>query len=95
MGKKLLVLTALGVGYVLGAKAGNERYEQIKKYATKTGILPLLEKAKDTVNDKAQTVIKTQGEKITDTIAETVKERLFTPVDKPTATADEQDKTQD
>ncbi len=28
--KKLLLLTAFGAGYVLGAKAGKERYEQIR-----------------------------------------------------------------
>ena len=27
--KRLLLLAALGVGYVLGARAGRERYEQI------------------------------------------------------------------
>jgi|SRR5580765_8373830 hypothetical protein len=29
MMKKLLLLAAIGVGYVLGARAGRERYEQI------------------------------------------------------------------
>lgn len=29
--KKLLVLAALGVGYVLGARAGRERYDQMSR----------------------------------------------------------------
>jgi hypothetical protein len=33
--KKLLVLVAGGIGYVLGTRAGRERYEQIKQMATK------------------------------------------------------------
>lgn len=32
---KLSMLAAAGVGYVLGARAGRERYEQIKRTATR------------------------------------------------------------
>lgn len=31
--KKLMLLLALGVGYVLGARAGRERYDQIMRMA--------------------------------------------------------------
>jgi len=31
--KKALALTSFGAGYVLGARAGRERYEQIRKIA--------------------------------------------------------------
>ena len=33
--KKLMLLVAGGVGYVLGTRAGRERYDQIKKMATR------------------------------------------------------------
>lgn len=33
--RKLTILTAGGIGYVLGARAGRERYEQIKAMATR------------------------------------------------------------
>jgi phosphoribosylformylglycinamidine (FGAM) synthase-like enzyme len=33
--KKLMLLAAAGVGYVLGTKAGRERYEQIRSTFTK------------------------------------------------------------
>ena len=32
--KKLTLLLAVGIGYVLGARAGRARYDQIKKLAT-------------------------------------------------------------
>ena len=32
--KKLMLLAAAGVGYVLGTRAGRERYEQIKRTVT-------------------------------------------------------------
>ena len=33
--KKLLILAAAGAGYVLGTKAGRERYEKIKQHSSK------------------------------------------------------------
>lgn len=33
--KKLMILIAAGVGYVLGTKAGRERYDQIRRAAQK------------------------------------------------------------
>jgi hypothetical protein len=45
--KKLLVLVAVGVGYVLGARAGRQRYESIKSTFLKV-------KDNPTVQEKAQ-----------------------------------------
>lgn len=45
--RKLTLLIAGGIGYVLGTKAGRERYEQIKDAAQKV-------KANPTVQEKAQ-----------------------------------------
>jgi hypothetical protein len=67
MFKKLTLAAAAGAGYVLGAKAGKERYQQIEskfreiagmpavQNATSTvkeNAAPLLDSAKDTVSDK-------------------------------------------
>jgi hypothetical protein len=67
MRNKLLFVTGIGVGYVLGTRAGRERYEQIRRTAQKakenptvqeaTGVLQaqaagLVSTARDTVNDK-------------------------------------------
>ena len=58
--KKLMLLAAGGVGYVLGARAGRERYEQIKKAATRVKEDPRVQEkahqAADLAKDKAPVV---------------------------------------
>lgn len=47
---RLGLLIGLGVGYVLGARAGVERYEQIRRWAVKTARHPAVaELVRDTV----------------------------------------------
>ena len=46
--KKLTLLVAAGAGYVLGSRAGRERYDQIKTQATKAWNNP---KVQETVGD--------------------------------------------
>lgn len=59
---KILLVTGLGVGYVLGAKAGRERYEQIKRFTDKfwhsKGVQKQVHKAEDVIADKAPDVAK-------------------------------------
>ena len=58
--KKLMLLVAGGVGYVLGARAGRERYEHIKKAATRVKEDPRVQEkahqAADLAKDKAPVV---------------------------------------
>lgn len=58
--RKLLMLVAGGVGYVLGARAGRERYEQIKKTATRVKDDPRVQEkasqAADLAKEKAPVV---------------------------------------
>ena len=58
--KKLMLLVAGGVGYVLGTRAGRERYEQIKKAATRVKEDPRVQEkahqAADLAKDKAPVV---------------------------------------
>jgi hypothetical protein len=58
--KKLMLLAAAGVGYVLGTKAGRERYEQIKSTFTKVKDDPRVQEkaqqAADFAADKAPVV---------------------------------------
>lgn len=58
--KKLMLLVAGGVGYVLGTRAGRERYEQIKKAATRVKEDPRVQEkahqAADLAKDKAPLV---------------------------------------
>ncbi|TXK18825.1 YtxH domain-containing protein [Homoserinibacter sp. GY 40078] len=48
---KILFLAGLGVGYVLGTRAGRERYEQLKSTASQLWNAPLVQKRVDTVQD--------------------------------------------
>jgi hypothetical protein len=58
--KKLMLLVAGGVGYVLGARAGRERYEQIKRTATRVKEDPRVQEkahqAADLAKEKAPLV---------------------------------------
>jgi hypothetical protein len=57
---KILFVAGLGIGYVLGSRAGRERYESIKKSASKLWNDPRVQKQVDTaeafVKDKAPDV---------------------------------------
>lgn len=54
MMKKLMLLGAGAVGYVLGAKAGRERYEQIAEQAQKLRHNPKVQEKVDEAKAKAQ-----------------------------------------
>jgi hypothetical protein len=58
--KKYAALLFIGIGYVLGAKAGRERYEQIKGFATRVQSNPTVQqtasKAADVAKEKAPVV---------------------------------------
>ena len=50
--RRLFVLICLAIGYVLGARAGRERYEQIVAQAQKLAGRPEVQQARNTVADK-------------------------------------------
>lgn len=52
--KKLMLLLAAGVGYVLGSKAGRGRYEQIRSTFNTVKENPKVQQAAATVSEKAQ-----------------------------------------
>lgn len=51
---KILILTGLAVGYVLGARAGKERYEEIKNAAAKLWNDPRVQTKVEAVEDFAK-----------------------------------------
>jgi hypothetical protein len=53
--KKTQILFAAGIGYVLGARAGRGRYEQIKTGAQKFAGNPRVRAAKDKATDAVAT----------------------------------------
>lgn len=74
--KKLSLITAAFVGYVLGSRAGRERYEQIKKVATRvkddprvqekaTQAADLAKEKAPVVKDKVAAAASTAADKVT------------------------------
>lgn len=62
--KKLIVLGAGAVGYVLGAKAGRERYEQITKQARKIRSNPTVQQKVDEAKHVAKDAASTAKDKV-------------------------------
>lgn len=71
--KKLTLLAAAGAGYVLGARAGRQRYEQIAAVASKVRRNPKVQaaasKAQDTVAQQAPVVVSVVKDKVADTFS--------------------------
>lgn len=59
---KLTLAAAFAAGYVVGAKAGRERYEQIRAGAQKVAEHPQVQSATDTVKEKAGEVAASAAE---------------------------------
>lgn len=61
MRSKILLLAGLGIGYVLGARAGRGRYEQIKRgwlsFWNSPGVQAQVHNAQEFVADKAPDVV--------------------------------------
>ena len=94
---KILLLTGLAVGYVLGTRAGRERYEEIKTAANKLWADPRVQKpvrqAEDFVKDKAPEVadfvtdgVKNVASKVTGKVTPAKKPAASTTA-KPTTTS--------
>ena len=69
---KLTMLAVAGAGYVLGSRAGRERYEQIKNQATKTRNNPKVQDAADTVQAQAKQAGADLGHAVKDKVSEKV-----------------------
>ena len=53
-----LFIAGFAVGYVIGARAGRERYEQMKKAATQVALSPPVQKATQAAGEKAAQLTK-------------------------------------
>ncbi len=90
--KKLMLLTAAGVGYVLGTKAGRTRYEQIRGAARKVKDNPAVQEKAHQAAGVAREKAPLVADKVKDVAtaaAEKVKASGGSPVDKlnPNSTA--------
>lgn len=69
--KKLTLLIAFGVGYVLGARAGRGRYEQIaegaRRFAGNPKVQAAAGKAQETVAQQAPVVASAVKDKVSET----------------------------
>jgi hypothetical protein len=65
MMKKMSLLVAGGIGYVLGTRAGRERYEQIKNLAVKVKDNPTVQEKAHQATDVAKAQAPVVKEKIT------------------------------
>lgn len=85
---KILFLAGLGVGYLLGTRAGRERYEQIKAAASNLWNAPVVQKrvddVQDFVKDKAPEVAEFVADGAKKVVAQ-VSGRSTTPARKPAA----------
>lgn len=68
--KKLFILAVGAVGYVLGTRAGRERYEQIKQRATKAWKSPTVQGAVSDVEDTVRHTAADVGSKVTEAAGE-------------------------
>jgi hypothetical protein len=73
MGKyRFSFMAGLAAGYVLGARAGRERYEQIKQAARNVAENPTVQQAAGAVQAQATGLATTAGTKISDGVRERV-----------------------
>ncbi|MFD4582810.1 YtxH domain-containing protein [Streptomyces sp. NPDC058423] len=77
---RLTFMAGLGVGYVLGARAGQERYEQMKKaareFAQNPAVRNAAESAAQTSREVAGKALHVVSDKVGDRIPDTVAERV-------------------
>ena len=66
--RKLTLAAAAGAGYVLGAKAGKERYNQIESKFREIAGMPAVQSATATVKDTASSVADTAKSTVNDKV---------------------------
>ncbi len=70
MRNKLMFLTGLGVGYVLGSRAGRERYDQIVRTARKVKENPTVQEAAGVLQAQAGGMISTAKDTVSDKLSQ-------------------------
>jgi hypothetical protein len=69
MFKKLTLVAVAGAGYVLGAKAGKERYAQIESKFREIAGMPAVQNATSTVKEQAAPILDSAKETVSDKVA--------------------------
>jgi hypothetical protein len=63
---RLVFVIGLGIGFVLGARAGRERYEQLRKLARKAADSPAVQQAAGAVQAQAADMARTAMDRLAD-----------------------------
>jgi hypothetical protein len=71
MRNRLIFLAGVGVGYVLGARAGRERYEQIARTARKIKENPTVQETAGVIQAQTAGIVTTAKETVTDKLGHT------------------------
>lgn len=79
---RLTFLSGFAAGYVLGARAGRERYEQIKRAGQRVAENPAAQQAAGAVQAQAAGLAKTAKQKVTDGLQDRVPKLANTAKDK-------------
>lgn len=72
MARKLTLLVGLGTGYVLGARAGRERYEQIRTTARRVWRDPRVQQAAHQAAEQTQHAAQEKAAQVGDAVKEKV-----------------------
>ncbi len=62
---RIAFISGLAAGFVLGARAGRERYEQLKKLARRTADSPAVQQAAGALQAQAADLLKSARDKVT------------------------------
>ncbi|MFC7404061.1 hypothetical protein [Georgenia alba] len=73
---KMSFFVGAGIGYILGARAGRERYEAIKRGGAKVWENPKVQSGVQKVEAKVGDVARERGSVVTDKVASAVKSKL-------------------
>ncbi len=79
MANKVGVVVGLGVGYVLGARAGRGRYEQIRAALARLRDTPVVARPLDAAGERISEAVRMEGTRIADSVADSVRYRLLGP----------------
>jgi hypothetical protein len=87
---KILFATGLAVGYVLGTRAGRERYEEIKAFASNFWNSPRVQKqvhtAEDLVSDGAKKAVSSVANRVSAKASSSTSKARTTAASKPRTT---------
>jgi hypothetical protein len=86
---RVIFFVGLGVGFVIGARAGRERYEQLKKLVRKAADSPAVQQAAGAAQAQAAGMARSARDKVTGSIQERLPKLAETARSKVAGTAPE------